>query len=212
MKQISPYLKELMQSGHLKKYPKGQTIIYQDDTTRDVYIIRSGYVKVYDIDKQGNEKILHILRPTALMPFVFFSGPDSSTHWFYGALTDCEVAVFSYDQIKTAERQHPELYEELVRSFSLEVHEMLNRLSSLGKSSAKVKIMAALRFLCAYTSKEQADGWCQVDFPVNHQLLADITGLTRESAAMIMKELGKKELVRNPRQTVLQINSKKLAH
>jgi CRP-like cAMP-binding protein len=50
-----------------------------------------------------------------------------------------------------------------------------------------------------------------VNFAVSHQLIADICGITRESAALVMKELQNENTVRNPRVTILEINQKKLS-
>lgn len=211
MNELPPTLLKLTKSARLKHYPKNQTLIYQEDKPHEIFILLSGYVKVYDIDREGNEKILHILRPGSLLPFVFFSGLNEEVRWFYSALTDCEVYVFSYAQMLTEVRQNIDLLLYLVQWFSMEVHEMLARLSSLGKSSAQMKIKAALSFLASYAANKNSGDFRRIEFPVNHQLLADMTGLTRESAAMIMKDLVKKQIVRNPRQTILEINPNKLA-
>ncbi len=201
-------LAEADQEVRQKHYPKGQIIFYQGDHTLEVAILTNGYIKVYDIDDQGNEKILHILRQGALAPFSFFSGKKEQIHWFYSALTDCDVYVIDMDVILDRVKKDSELSLALMNWFSYEVKELLTRLSSLGKSTAREKVMAALIFLSDYCSKQRPSGWKRVSFPVNHQLLADMTGVTRESAAMIMKELAKKGIVRNPRQTILEIKLK----
>jgi CRP-like cAMP-binding protein len=95
--------------------------------------------------------------------------------------------------------------------YSKEVHELLVRLSSLGKTNTREKIIASLKFLAKHHAKERTNGWYRVNFSVNHQLLADLTGVTRESSAMTMKDLSEKGVVRNPRQTVLEINLTELS-
>jgi CRP/FNR family transcriptional regulator len=210
MNELPNTLVKLTQGSRLKHYPKGQIIIYQEDKSHEIVLLAKGYIKIYDIDKQGNEKVLHIVKKGALAPFSFFSGVEQETRWFYAALTDCDVYVFSANNLEEKLQQDNELLLFLTHWFCLEVHEILTRLSSMGKSSAKMKLIAALRFLAKENSKQRPSGWIRVNFPVNHQLLADMTGVTRESAATIMKNLTKREYVRNPRQTILEINSKQI--
>lgn len=210
MKNLNPPLQVIVEGVRPKHYPKGQIIFYQGDHAQEVAILSSGYVKLYDINEQGNEKILHLLGPNAVMPLSFFSGRTDTMRWFYAALTDCDVYMVKIERLQNIIDMDNKLALSLMHWFGLEVQQVLIRLSSLGKSNAKTKIIAVLSFLATNAAKERPSGWCRVNFPVNHQLLADLTGVTRESATMIMKELVIKGCVRNPRQTILEIDKKKL--
>jgi len=207
---IPPLIESLVDNVRSKHYPKGQIILYQGDTPTEVLVLRTGVIKLYDIDDQGNEKILHLVKPHAIVPFAFFSGGDRPIQWFYTALTDCDVCVLPLDEILDRLSHDAELTGYLMNWFSLEVHELLVRLSSLGKTNSHDKLKAALRFLGTFHSIRRRSGWRRVMFPVNHQLLADMTGITRESTAMAMKDFQQDGLVRNPRQTILEIDLDKL--
>ena len=84
------------------------------------------------------------------------------------------------------------------------------RLSALGKTKAQDKLVATLWFLARWHAEDRRGDWCRVNFPVNHQLLADITGITRERAAVVMKELQDNKITRSPRLTILEINKERL--
>ena len=94
--------------------------------------------------------------------------------------------------------------------FFSEMHELLVRLDSMGKTNTQDKLVAALRFLAVRHSRLRPTGWYRVRFAVNHQLLANLIGMTRESTSMKMKELADGEVIRNPKNGVLEINLKKL--
>ena len=184
--------------------------MFQGDPPLDVMVLKTGIVKIYDLDEQGNEKILHILKPWAILPFVFFSGNQEATRWFYAALTDSDVGIVSYDKLMAQMKADIDLALLLINWFSTEVHELLVRLSSLGKTNTRDKMLAAIKFLAVNQSIIRHSGWERVSFPVNHQLLADMTGMTRESAAIIMKDLKDEQIIRQPRMTILEINPAKL--
>lgn len=210
MKQTPAPLQSLLETARLKHFPKAQIILYKDDLPGEVYVVKSGAVKLYDIDDQGNEKILHIVGPHAVLPFAFFSGEDTPVHWFYVALTDCEIYVLPKSALDEAMRADGSLAVHLMNGFSSEVHELLVRLSSLEKTNVRDKVFAALKFLAVRHAARHANGWWRVAFPVNHQLLADLSGITRESAAMTMKDLQREKVVRSPRLGVLDIDRAKL--
>ena len=199
-----------LHSSRVKHFPKGQIILYEGDAAPDVFILKDGAIKIHDIDEQGNEKVLHIIKPPAIVPFAFFSGDTEGTRWFYTALTDCDVFVLPEASLAENMRMNNSLAIYLMNWFSCEVHELLVRLSSLGKTNARDKMIAALRFLAVHHAIRRRSGWWRVVFPVSHQLLADMVGITRESAAMVMKELQDNRGIRNPRLTILEINLDRL--
>lgn len=199
-----------MPHAKLRSYPKGQIILYEGDTPSDLYIIKSGVVKIYDIDDQGNEKILHIIKSPAVFPIVFFLGGNDQSRSFYTTITDAEIYVIPISIVEDEMKANSELAIYLMHWFSREIHEVLVRLSSLEKTNTRDKVTAALKFLAVHHSDERKGGWRRVTFPISHQLLADVIGVTRESTTMVMKELQKEHIIRNPRLTILEINFKSL--
>jgi len=203
-------LQRALRSARTRQVPSGQIILYEGDVPQEVFILKSGVVKLYDIDDQGGEKILHLVKPPAVIPFAFFSGMHDPLHWFYTTLTDCELYVLPVTELQEMTRSGSNLAEILTNHFSDDVHELLVRLNSLSKTNTQDKVMAVLRFLMVRHATERRASWWRVNFPVNHQLIADLCGITRESTSIVMKELLDKKLVRSPKLTTLEINKKRL--
>lgn len=203
-------LHKVLRTARLKSVPAGQIILYEGDLPTEVFIIKSGIVKLYDTDEQGNEKILHLARTPALVPFSFFSGMKDPLRWFYATVTDCELYTLPAAELRAATRVDGTIAETLTNTFSSDVHELLVRLSSLGKTNSQDKVLAALKFLSACHAVKQRGDWWRVDFPVNHQLIADLCGITRESTAIVMKHLADKKVIRSPKQSILEVNRERL--
>jgi CRP-like cAMP-binding protein len=210
MHELPAELKEMIESSRVRNFPKGQIIHYEGDAVNDIYIIKSGIVRVYDTDDQSNEKVLHIVKSPALIPFAFFISEGATTEWFYSALTDCDVYILDQRKLRDAMLKNGELAVYLLRNFSNDVHELLVRLSSLGKTTASDKVIAVLTFLVVCHGNERPSGWWRIPFPVSHQLLADMVGITRESVAVVMKDLQDNKIIRNPRLTTLEVNKDRL--
>src|SRR5580700_5022724 len=100
MLEINPLIEKAFKGIRDKHYPKGQIILFQGDEPVTAFLLRTGIIKVYDIDDQGNEKILHLLKPSAVLPFALYSGISNPIQWFYSALTDCDVCEIPADDLK----------------------------------------------------------------------------------------------------------------
>lgn len=203
-------LAKLLSNAQQRKYPKGQIVLYQGDVSQHMFILKTGQIKMYDIDDQGNEKIVHILRPPSIFPFASYLGQSREVMWFYAALSDIETYVISHEEIFPLMQKDPEITYYMLESAVVDMHELFVRLSSMSKTTTQRKLIAAMKFLGTHHSRSRQNGWRRVDFSVNHQLLADMTGITRESATLAMQQLQKEKLVRSPHVGILDINFDKL--
>lgn len=203
-------LQRALKGARLKTIPSGQILFYVGDIARDVMVIKSGIVKLYDIDDEGSEKLLHLVKPPAVLPFAFFTSDTEAARWFYVSLTECEVFVLPPRELRAIMHANAEISDMLTAMFSLEVHEIMVRLGSMSKSSTQEKVIAALKFLMALHATEKRGGWWRVNFTISHQLIGDLCGITRESTSVAMKELQAKKIIRYPKVGILEINKTRL--
>jgi CRP-like cAMP-binding protein len=207
---MPPALRKLLEGARLKYAQKGQVLLYAGDQPIEVLLIKEGVVKLNSIDEQGNEKILHLLRTPMIVPLAFFSRPEIATRWYYTTLTDCELYVLRREELEHLMETDAWTMRFLINNFSEEVHEILTRLDSLGKSDGSSKLVIALRYLGVCHGVKARGGWWRIPFPVNHQLLADMIGVSRETVSLTMKILSDDKIVRNPRLAQLEINLERM--
>lgn len=211
MQTASSLLNTVLEQARVKNYPQGQIVIYRGDPCLEVYIVKEGYIKVYDIDEAGNEKILSIVKPGDVLPYSFFSGVDVPNQWFYQTLVDTDIYVAERQTLLNAMSANNGLMIALVNNFSIEAHHLLGRLSSLGKTRTQSKILALLKYLLVSLKYDQNTRWFKVPFPINQQFIADMTGVTRESCTVAMKDLAGSGIVRIKKTNVLEINASKMS-
>lgn len=167
---------------------------------------------MHDIDNEGNRKILYIFGPPSLFPMVSFIGNDVQSSWFYTSLTDVTAYMISYDTFKEKlqESDGYHVYNGLLKQSLKEVHELLLHITDHVKTDSIEKITSILLFLLEHHTRSTSRAWRLVNFPVSHQLLADMTGLTRETVTLTMKELIKKKFARYPVKGRLELNQTNL--
>jgi CRP/FNR family transcriptional regulator len=88
-------LDPLLSQAKVRHYPKGQIILYEGENPTDAFVVKSGAVKIYDIDEDGNEKILHIIKPPGIFPVIFMFGTTGQTSTFYTTVADSDLYVLS---------------------------------------------------------------------------------------------------------------------
>lgn len=207
---MDPVIRPMLDTSSLRSYKRGETILFQGDETLDLFIIKTGAVSMYDID-QTTRKILHIIGPTTLFPKVSFTSESVTAAWFYGALTETVVYVLPYAVLKERlERADATaVYNLLLRQSLDEVHELIVRLTNSTKTPSLERILSALRFLATQHGDTKQAEWSRIRFPVSHQLLADMTGLARETVSIHMKQLQDRGSIRYRPPSRLEAN---LAH
>lgn len=202
-------LKTLLEGARTKEYERGQLILYKDDRLTETLILYEGIVKLFDIDDKGQEKVLQIIKAPAVLPLDCLFDIPTTVSWHYGALTNVKASVYSPKDLHKQITRSPLLSAYIINWLAIESHELLVRLNGTNKTEAIDKILAVLRFFAVYYTGPARRGWRQVEFPVTHQLLADIAGITRESATIQMGHLQQDKIVRT-RRPYLEIQTERL--
>ncbi len=200
-----PYDK-LFADVRIRQYPRGQIIMYAGDEPLHAYMVKSGAVKIYDINDNNEEKVLHIGGPGAILPAVYLFGQAPQTATFYATLMDCELYMLPIEEFNARLLQNNDLALACVRWFAGEVREMMIRMASLQKSDTKERLLVTLWYLARLHTQPLKNSWCRVNFPVTHQLLADMIGVSRESTSIALKEFHKQRICRSPKLSKLEIN------
>jgi CRP-like cAMP-binding protein len=202
-------VKDFFSQGHTREYPDGQILLYQGEEARDVYYIQSGYVKVYDISVKGEEKVLLLLGPGDIFPLIWTFGESSSLHFFYETLNDVEITVIGRDLfMKEIEKDHA-FTRELLQYFVNRTKDLMQRVESIEGTSALHKVGQVLNYLSTAHGEKARNNNIKVSPDVTHQLIAHMSGLTRETVSVQLKELVDGGAVKNSNQQLL-VNTSKL--
>lgn len=188
-------IRELFPKAGVRHYGKNQIICYQGDKPQHVFFVLKGHIKYYDIDENGNEKILHIIGPQNIFPMLYAFGVSEETGAFYSTIDAVEVITIPLDQFHEQIHSNIEFSNSLTRWFLTEIEQLVFRINSFEKTDSKLKIMHALKYLATNYGHHQTD-WSQLGFAATQQFLADFTGLTRETVSSTMNELEKEGVVR----------------
>jgi CRP-like cAMP-binding protein len=191
-----------------RKLNKGQILIYEGDAIRNIYLIISGFVKVSSIHINGTQRTIIVYAPGDLFPLVSFLSGQGIARYFYECMTDAELKVMPHKDFQDKIMGDLELGEQLITYSYAMNNEFIKRIEALSAQSARQKVAALLDYLAVKTG-EVSNGKTRLNLPLTSQDIADMCGLTRETASVQLQRLKQDGLVSGRRN--LLIDNKKLA-
>lgn len=182
------------------RYAPGEAILRADDTPSGVYWIEKGFVKVYSITEEGNEKLHIIYKTGELFPLIWvFSNVTKDV--FYEAFGEVVLRRSSKEEflafLKTSctnLRGCSLLFELVERVIDLlDVH--IDRVDNLEITKAYPRLVAMLLHLAKRFGRKEGKS-IKIDIRLTHSDIANSVNMTRETASREMERLQRKGLIK----------------
>lgn len=206
----SNYLNTFLQRHPIKKYKKGEIIIFQGEVPRQAFALKSGIIKAYNLSVNGDEKPVAFYEKGSMFPLFWIFNKAGSAIYYYEAFSDeAEVYLVEKDKLLGFIKKTPELiYYELEKLLVAQLGSSI-RLNALQHSKASDKLIYTLHYL-ALTHGKPAGEDIEIDMDLTHQDFANLTGLTRETAATELNKLKKKGIITYGKGVPYKLNLGKL--
>lgn len=190
------YLHAFLERLPVRTFKKGEIVIFQGEAPRSAYVVKSGTVKAYNLSVNGDEKPVAFYPADNVFPAPWVYGKASSAVYYYEAFTpQVEVYVVDRDAFVNFIKRSPELlYQELERLLSDQLGGSL-RLNALQHSRASDKLIYTLHYLAMTHGEPLENGKIEITLELTHQDFANLTGLTRETAATELNKLKKQGVI-----------------
>lgn len=206
------YLHAFLDRHQVRTFKKGEIIIFQGEAPRSAYVVKSGTVKAYNLSVGGDEKPVAFYPADNVFPSSWVYGKASSAVYYYEAFTsEVEVYMIDRDEFVSFIKKRPELlYQELERLLSDQLGGSL-RLNALQHSRASDKLVYTLHYLAMTHGKQTEDKTLEITLDLTHQDFANLTGLTRETAATELNKLKKQGVIDYGKHVPYQLDLKRLS-
>lgn len=197
----------------LRTFKKGEIIIFQGEAPRSAYVVHSGVVKAYNISTAGDEKPVGFHSKYDLFPAAWAFGKTPSAVYYYEAMSDkVELYIVPRDDYVAFLKANPAVaYAELEQA-SVEQLARSMRLNALQHSRAGDKLIYTLHYLALSHGVRIAPHTVEVTLDLTHQDFANLTGLTRETAATELNKLKRLGIITYAKNVPYRIRLDKLAN
>lgn len=204
-----PHLHDLLNAYSLRKFKKGQTLLFQGEVPRYAYVIKSGTVKTYNISPLGEEQVVSLSSEYDILPEAWFLGEASVAYYFYEAFTDCTVYAIPREELAKKVDAAPAFANHLLQRFMRLYVGASVHINALEQPRSRDKLVHLLHYLMMRFGKRAPHGEVMIDLRLTHQTLASMLGVTRETIATEIARL-RREKVLNYKQQTYTINKDKL--
>jgi len=191
-----------------KDYRKNDIIFFEEDTGNYMYIVREGRVKVSRLLPNGKEMILAFREEGEYFGEMSLldGGTSPAT---VTAVTPCSIVFMSKRDFHTI-LENPRINTNMLQLLCRQCREAWRQIEVLTFHNADARIRTALYHLCQ-TKGVETEGGTKIDLRLTHKELADMTGISRETATRVLSSLqgdgtikveSKKFLVLDPEELV----------
>lgn len=189
-------LDEFIQKYPLRKFDKDQILLVQDERPRDIFYVKSGFIKGYDINVDGIEQHIWLGAKADIIPYEWLFSAVDSTQLFYSAFTALEVYVVNRQELITFFTENPDVLLHVAHDLAAKLSELTDKLTATEKPKASEKIVYMLNILAKrFGDENDAGDKTQITVPLTQQDIANLLGLTRETVATELKKLKDKGYV-----------------
>jgi CRP/FNR family cyclic AMP-dependent transcriptional regulator len=195
------FLSELPETLFLKLFKEatacnlrsGESLFRAGDPGDGCYCIQTGLVKIVVASQQGEERIISLLGPGAIVgELSIIDGEPRSASVF--AVSECALSFVSRARFEKFTETHPELMSYLVRTLALRLRKADDALAATTFLSVKGRLARALLNLAEYTG-EKKGGRIELRLKISQGDLAAMAGVARENVSRTMSDWRKRDIV-----------------
>ncbi len=184
----SDLVREIEESGNLKHFSAGETIVDMDSYIKNIPVVISGSIKVIRTEEDGREILLYYLTPGESCIVSILAGMKNETSKIKAIVEeDADIMLIPADNAKEWVKKYPDWTEFIFDLYQKRFEELLDVVNSV----AFQKIDARLLHLI----KQKTQLYNSKEISVTHQQLADELGITREATSRVLKQMEKDHLL-----------------
>lgn len=191
-----------------KPYDRGQRVFDMGTPMQGLYVIRSGSLKTFMQNEDGEDQIIGFHLPGEI---VGFDGFEQDIHSCYAqALERTSVCELRLDELETVAAQVPGLNRQMMRIISREVQRDHDHLVLLSRKSAHERLAIFLRSLSERFRKR---GFSAEEFSLTMSRydIANYLGLAVETVSRLFTRFHDEGVIRAERRQVTLLDHQKLA-
>lgn len=175
-----------------RSYPKGQILVFQDESPEHIFYIVAGRVRKYDVSYRGDEVVVNVFKPPAFFPMSRAIN-HTPNKYFYKTETATELHVVPVNDALDFLKANPDVMLDLLSRIYKGMDGLLGRVVHLMSGSAKSRLLYELIIECRRFGKKHDDGSYLLE--TSEVDLAARSGLSRETISREMNKIKKDGLV-----------------
>jgi len=171
---------------------RGDHLFRQNDKFRSIFAVRSGSLKTYTVDDEGNEQVIGFHMPGELigMDAINCNSHPSNAK----ALETSSYCEIPFIELEKLAGRLPSLSHQLFRIMSKEIRQDEELLVQLGKKTAEERLVG---FLLSMSARNKSRGFsaCEFNLSMSRTDIGNYLGLTVETVSRLFSRLQERNLI-----------------
>ncbi len=180
-------LQELQTIGLRREFPKGQLVFSQGGVADELFLVRSGRIKLSKVNEDGTEVTLDFRKHGDVLGEDLFSGVETYpvSAW---AIEETITCGFNLGSFQSLIRQNPEIGLNVIKSMSSKISSLSSRIESIAEVSLEDRLYSVLASISKEHGLRIGDVY-KLPFKMTHEELAFLVGAHRVSITKAMQAL-----------------------
>ncbi len=183
------------------QFRKGDIILHEGSMTSHIIYLKAGLVKEYQKGPGDTEQILQIVKKFTYLGLPSLFG-DKINHYSYGALEDITVCYIDLATFTQLIRQNGNFAFEILVSVSRDSLNNFHRFMSQSQKKTYGRVADALIYFSQIIYECES-----FELPFTRQELADLIGISRESATRVLAKFKEDGILRMEGRTIEIVNA-----
>jgi CRP/FNR family transcriptional regulator, cyclic AMP receptor protein len=178
-----------LNGAQLRSVERRKLIYGAGDTSRSVYFIRTGRVKVFHLTEEGKEVIISILTAGELFGESAISDHNAAREEYAEAMEDTQVWSAPVAAVLQLMKQDVEFNISFMQIIGNRLRKMQNRFVSQVFSSSHQRIQHFINDLARIEGVKTTDGKIEVQLDITHDEIGKILGTSRQTVTTVFSDL-----------------------
>lgn len=184
--------------GQMRLCKPHQVIFSEGNPCDGLYLVCHGNVKLYHSDRFGRDHILEVAGPGAVLG-EFMGAPGGTMSVSAETLTEAQLSFLPHGALVTFVQRHPASAVRLIEALSRELAVARLKTRDLALKSGESRLATLILHLLGTTGTGERQ---TMMLPYRRQELAEMIGVSTETAIRLLAKLKKKGIVETERRSL----------
>ncbi|MCZ7603194.1 MAG: Crp/Fnr family transcriptional regulator [Melioribacteraceae bacterium] len=187
-------LREISEIGSIHKYSKGENLFRAGDYYRGFYILLKGIVKVYDLNKEGKETVIHIIKPVNVFADIpLFEGKNYPVS--ADAIEDSIALFIPKEEFINLIMNNPEISLKMLAGFAKRMKSLVKQIEDL---SSKEVINRLAKYIIKEVKKSGTENLPEpfIKLAAPKSVIASYIGTITETFSRTLNKLQSEKIIR----------------
>lgn len=193
----------------LTSYKKGVALILLADEPTSVFYLKEGFVKMNTVLANGQELTLNIYKPGSLFP-MFWALGEVPNNYAFETMTNVSLYKISRKEIVDFLKENPGVALDLIKRILSGVDGLLTNYNHLLIGNSNTRVASAFLIAAKRFSQKTKDGKTLISLKLTHQDIANLAGISRETASIAIEKLSKDKIIKQVKRMFVILDMDKL--